>query len=157
MTSSLLSGLFFHHGDGDDGHSSLHGGVGRLQDNSGSHLTYDEYDPSDPDRWSGYEGSYHSSGHGHGHKYSAYYEEEECCPLVVDLLNLVAILFSIAGATLLLSRLMAIELCNLAGQGMNMCLDQRRKKRAFGHDEVRLRPMLKGKHCEHSCLATLTV
>ena len=44
------------------------------------------------------------SGYGHG------YHDEECCPLVVDLLCLNAILFSIAGAALLLSRVMEIEI-----------------------------------------------
>ena len=59
----------------------------------------------------------------------------------------VAILFAIAGASVLLSRSFQIELCNLAGQGVNNCVGRRRKKRAFGHDEVRLQ-MLEGKLCE---------
>ena len=129
MASSLLSGLFFHHGDGDDGrdvHDDPHV-VGPLRGSSGSLSTYDDdYDPSGPDRhdrWSGYdgydsEGSFkffnkHKDHSGHGHLHSGHgygYHDEECCPLVIDLLCLVAIMFSIAGASLLLSRVMEIEL-----------------------------------------------
>ena len=55
-----------------------------------------------------------SSGYGHdyndhdrydshgGHSASGYGKKEECCPLVVDLLCLAAIIFSILGATLFL-------------------------------------------------------
>ena len=70
-----------------------------------------------------------------------------CCPLVVDVMCLVAILFAIGGASVLLARSFQIELCNLAGQGVNNCVGRRRKKRAFGHDEVRFQ-MLEGKLCE---------
>ena len=103
MASSLLSDLFFHHDPLGDPHSDPHG---RLHDTSGSYSTYDEYDTTGPD-----DEYSHSSGHGHGHKaQGAYFEDEKCCPLVVDLLNLAAIIFSIAGAALLLSQVIAIEI-----------------------------------------------
>ena len=114
MAAWLLSD-FFHHKE--SGQGSVVGGP--LQDISGSHSTYEEYDTSGLDRWDSYtnpdsDGSFkffkkdkHHSGHGH----SDYdYHDEECCPLVVDLLCLAAIIVSIAGATFLLSRVMQIEL-----------------------------------------------
>ena len=51
-----------------------------------------------------YSGSGVQSGYGHE------YHDRECCPLVIDLLCLGAIMFSIAGASILLSRVMEIEL-----------------------------------------------
>ena len=53
----------------------------------------------------------HSSGYGHsgGHS-SGYGKKEECCPLVVDLLCLAAILASIAAATVLLGRVIQIQI-----------------------------------------------
>ena len=64
------------------------------------------------------------SGHGHGG-----YHDDKCCPLVVDALCLVAILGAVAGAATFLARTFQIELCNLAGQGVNNCVGRRRKKR----------------------------
>ena len=53
----------------------------------------------------------HSSGYGHGHSgHSGYGHEDKCCPLVVDLLCLAAILGAILGASLLLARVIAIEI-----------------------------------------------
>ena len=101
MASLLLSDLFYPHDPLGDPHRDLHGGVGLLhQDISGSYSTYDEYDHGGPD-----DGYSHSSDHGHGLKHG-HTEEEECCPLVVDFLNLAVVLFSIAGATLLLWNVM---------------------------------------------------
>ena len=97
---------------------------------------------------SGVDRNDHYGGHSGSHHHS-----EHCCPLVVDALCVAAILLSIAGATTFLARSFQIELCNLAGQGVNNCVGRRRKKRAFGHDDVRLPPMIEGKHCEHSWLA----
>ena len=105
MASSLLSNLFFHHDLLMDPLGDTLRGFGALQDISGSYSTYDEYDHSGPD--DGYSHSSDDGRHGlkHGHT-----EEEECCPLVVDFLNLAAIIFSIAGAALLLSQVIAIEI-----------------------------------------------
>ena len=55
----------------------------------------------------------HSSGYGHGHSGHSGYghvKEDKCCPLVVDLLCLAAILGAILGASLLLARVIAIEI-----------------------------------------------
>ena len=101
MASSLLTDLFFHHGPLGDPLSDPHGHV---HDISGSYSTY-EYDTTGPDRWSGVDDYSHSSDHGHGLKHG-HIEEEECCPLVIDFLNLAVVLFSIAGATLLLWNVM---------------------------------------------------
>ena len=70
---------------------------------------------------------------------------------------LVAILGAIAGATSFLARTFQIELCRVNGANVNTpCnLGRRRKKRAFGHDEVRLWQMLEGKHCEPSFQNTI--
>ena len=130
MSGSFQSG--FGGGDYDYGGSGGAGGSG------GSAVDRD-------DHYGGHSGYHHHSGHG--------YHDEKCCPLVVDALCVAAILLSVAGATTLLGRSFQIELCNLAGQGVNNCVGRRRKKRAFGHDDVRLPPMIEGKHCEHSWLA----
>ena len=63
------------------------------------------YSDSATDRHSGYSGDY--GGYG---SHSGYGQKEACCPLVVDTLCLVAILFAIAGAAFLLMRLIQIEL-----------------------------------------------
>ena len=112
MAAWLLSD-FFHHKE--KGQGSVVGAP--LQDISGSHSTYEEYDTSGLDRWDSYtnpdsDGSFkffnkHKQGHS---DYDYPYNDEECCPLVVDLLCLAAIIVSIAGATFLLSRVMQIEL-----------------------------------------------
>ena len=74
---------------------------------------------------SGYDGDYHDDDHdAHGgHSASGYGKKEECCPLVVDLLCLVAILFAIAGATFFLQRVIQIELTMVG---------RRRKRRSLG-------------------------
>ena len=57
------------------------------------------------DRDYDYDHDRHDSHGGHsGHSASGYGKKEECCPLVVDLLCLAAILFSIFLAALFLSR-----------------------------------------------------
>ena len=55
---------------------------------------------------SGYDRDYDDHDHDShgGHSASGYGKKEECCPLVVDLLCLAAILFSIFLAALFLSR-----------------------------------------------------
>ena len=61
---------------------------------------------------SGYDRDYHDDGgHGHGHGHDSHgvhsasgYGKEHCCPLVVDLLCLAAILFAILGASLFLNQ-----------------------------------------------------
>ena len=80
-----------------------------------------------------------SNGHGHsggysGHSFrSGYSEGEECCPLVVDILCLTAILGAIGGAAVLLARLIQVELCRLAdGTIVNAPCNRRRRKRSRG-------------------------
>ena len=80
------------------------------------------YEDSASDRHSGYGGYGSHNDHGYG--------KEECCPLVVDLLCLAAILGAIAGASILLSRVMLIELTM-----------QARRKRA-----AEILPLAEGEH-----------
>ena len=91
------------------------------------------------DSGSGVDRSDHYGGH------SGHYHEDKCCPLVVDTLCVAALLGAIAGATFLLRRTFQIELCNLAGQGINNCVGRRRRKRALVGRKVRLLQMLEGK------------
>ena len=88
-------------------------------------LQYASSSSSDPDAYSSFgffkEDKDHSgtgvhSGYGYGH------HEKGCCNLVVDLLCLLAIISSIAGAALLLARVMEIELTMVR---------RRRKKRSL--------------------------
>ena len=99
---------------------SLQSGVG------GSGGDYD-YGGSGIDR-SGYSHHDHHGGHSGYHHHSGYHEDH-CCPLVVDALCLVALLGAVAGATTFLARTFQIELCNLAGQGVNNCVGRRRRRR----------------------------
>ena len=85
-----------------------------------------DYGGSGIDR-SGY-GHDHYGGHSGYHHHSGYHEDH-CCPLVVDALCLAALLGAVAGATVFLARTFQIELCNLAGQGINNCVGRRRRKR----------------------------
>ena len=55
------------------------------------------------DHYGGHSGSYH----------------EACCPLVVDVLCVAAIIFAIGGAAVLLSRIFQIELCQINGVVVN--------------------------------------
>ena len=105
-------------------------------DMSGSFQSGYGYSGSGVDRFD------HYGGHSGYHHHSGHYHDDKCCPLVVDTLCVAALLGAIAGATFLLARTFQIELCNLAGQGINNCVGRRRKKRAIGHDETLL-----GKHC----------
>ena len=95
------------------------------------------------DHYGGHSGYHHHSDHYGGH--SGHYHEEKCCPLVVDTLCVVALLGAIAGATFLLTRTFQIELCNLAGQGIDNCVRRRRRRRALVGHKVRLLQMLEGK------------
>ena len=81
---------------------------------------------------SGYD--YHDDDHDvhGGHSASGYGKKEECCPLVVDLLCLAAILFAIAGAAFFLMRVIQIELTMVpANPG------RRKRRRSLGvrHDD----------------------
>ena len=144
MAAWLLSD-FFH--QKEEGQGSVVGAP--LQDISGSHSTYEEYDTSGLDRWDSYtnpdsDGSFKIfNKHKHGHSdYDYPYNDEECCPLVVDLLCLAAIIASIAGATVLISRLMMIELCMIMGVAINgqTCPNpggrRRRRRRGIAFSEL---------------------
>ena len=86
---------------------------------------YSDHSGNDRHSDSGGYGSHSGSGYGGG--------KEECCPLVVDALCLAAILGAIAGASILLARVLQIELTG------------RRKKR-FAESEGGLwQPVLDGK------------
>jgi hypothetical protein len=61
---------------------------------------------------SGYGHGGHSSGYGHSGGYDDH-KEEECCSLVVDLICLAAILGALAAATVLLGRVIQIEIMGL--------------------------------------------
>ena len=74
-----------------------------------------------------------------------YHDIEECCPLVVDFMCVAAIILSIAGAAVFLSRVFQIELCNVNGNDVNTPCNNRRKKRAFGYYEEQLQLMIEGK------------
>ena len=73
------------------------------------------------DRSSGY-GHHSGLGYGHSGGYSGHSghsggddgHKDQCCPLVVDALCLAAILASIAGASVLLSRVIQIEITTQA-------------------------------------------
>ena len=104
MSKGLFSGLgaalssgYGHSGYGHSG--SGHSGYGHSGSSYGA-----------IDKQSGYGGHQdHYGGHsGYGH--SGGYHEEKCCPLVVDFLCLAAILGAIAGAALLLARVIQIEI-----------------------------------------------
>ena len=84
----------------------------------------------------------HHSGGGYGHSggYSGHsghsgYHEDKCCPLVVDTLCLVAILGSIAGATVLIARTIQLEITMATG-------GPGRRKRSLPFTEF----LLEGKH-----------
>ena len=98
---------------------------GSFQSGFGGGGDYD-YGGHGADR-SGY-GHDHYGGHSGSHHHSGYHEDH-CCPLVVDALCLAALLGAVAGATVFLARTFQIELCNLAGQGIDNCVGRRRRKR----------------------------
>ena len=75
-------------------------------------------------------------------------QDEKCCPLVVDKLCVLAILLSIAGASIFLARTFQIELCNVNGADVNTPCVTGRKKRALGYYEEQLQLVLEGKHHE---------
>ena len=84
-------------GSGYGGHSG-HSGYGNERSSGYGH---------------GHKGGHHSSygGHSSGYGHSGGYgKKDECCPLVVDLLCLAAILGAIAGAAALLARVIQIEI-----------------------------------------------
>ena len=56
-----------------------------------------------------------------------------------------AIVLSIAGAAVFLSRVFQIELCNVNGNNVNTPCNNGRKKRAFGYYEEQLQLMIEGK------------
>ena len=86
----------------------------------------------------------HYGGHS-GYHHSGSYHDDKCCPLVVDALCLAALLGAVAGATVFLARTFQIELCNLAGQGINNCVGRRRRRRALVGHKMRLLQMFEGK------------
>ena len=62
--------------------------------------------------------------------YGYEHPDNQCCPLVVDFLCLASILGAIAGATVLISRLMIIELCMIMGVVINdPCPNPGRRRR----------------------------
>jgi hypothetical protein len=69
---------------------------------------------------SGYETSQEGGYDGH---HSGYGQKEECCPLVVDLLCLGVILASIAFASVLLGRVIQIEITGLGKRSFMSFLD----------------------------------
>jgi hypothetical protein len=76
---------------------------------------------------SGY-GNSKSSGYGHSGGYNDHHSgyghmDEECCPLVIDLLCLAAILAALAGATVLLGRVIQIEITGLGKRSFMSFLD----------------------------------
>ena len=119
--SSLQQGLFgsakASGGMGDKVVGSLSSGYGH---SAYGHSGYGHSDSGyGNDKSSGYGhsgGHGHSGGYGHsdhygGHSgYGGYHEEDKCCPLVVDFLCLAAILGAVAGAALLLQRVIQIEI-----------------------------------------------
>ena len=120
--ASMVSGVFFRSAD-------------EVRDESHSY----DYDYGMHSGRSEYGGNYMSSGDGHsgsysGHSFhSGYGEVEGCCPLVVDILCLTAILGAIGGAAVLLARLIQVELCRLAdGTIVNAPCNRRRRKRSRG-------------------------
>ena len=64
----------------------------------------------------------------------------------MDFVCVAAILLSIAGAAVFLSRVFTIELCNVDGNDVNTPCNNRRKKRALGYYDEQLVLMLKGKN-----------
>ena len=73
-------------------------------------------------------------------------QDNQCCPLVVDLFCLAAILGAIAGATVLVARVTEIELCSIDGENI----------RPDGPDgdplpcpEVTRNPRRRKRHAEH--------
>ena len=100
MSEKLLSSLaasFSGHGHSGYGHNSGYGHSGYGHSGSG-------YGVDHKDHYGG-----HSGHSGYGHSGGGYHEEK-CCPLVVDFLCLAAILGAIAGAALLLARVIQIEI-----------------------------------------------
>ena len=136
--SSSMSALLF---GSSVGESDMSGSFQSGYDYSGSGDSGSGVDRSD--HYAGHSGYHHHSDHYGGH--SGHYHEEKCCPLVVDTLCVAALLGAIAGATFLLSRTFQIELCNLAGQGINNCVGRRRRRRALVGHKVRLLQMFEGK------------
>ena len=97
MSEKLLSGLaasFSGLGHSGYGHNSGYGHSGYGHSGSG-------YGSDHKDHYGGH------SGHGHS---GGGYHDDKCCPLVVDALCLAAILGAIAGAALLLARVIQIEI-----------------------------------------------
>ena len=97
MSETLLSGLaasFSGLGHSGYGHNSGYGHSGYGHSGSG-------YGSDHKDHYGGH------SGHGHS---GGGYHDDKCCPLVVDALCLAAILGAIAGAALLLARVIQIEI-----------------------------------------------
>ena len=100
MSENFLSGLAasFSSGYGHSGHG--HSGYGH------SGYGHSGYGHSG----SGYGGN-HKDDHYGGHSgHSGYGHDDKCCPLVVDFLCLAAILGAIAGASILLARVIQIEI-----------------------------------------------
>ena len=107
-------------GPGDNDIS--HGMVGSLDYDYDYSKDRHSYDDSASDRWDGEHGGY-GSHHDHG------YGKEDCCPLVVDLLCLAAVLFAIAGATILVQRLIMVELCMVDGAAVTLFVAECRVRR----------------------------
>ena len=74
------------------------------------HASFSSFDPYAEASFGFFKKEKDHSGTGFHSGHGFEYLDGECCPLVVDLLCLGVILFSIAGATLLLARVTEIEL-----------------------------------------------
>ena len=74
------------------------------------HASFSSFDPYAEASFGFFKKDKDHSGTGFHSGHGFEYLDGECCPLVVDLLCLGVILFSIAGATLLLARVTEIEL-----------------------------------------------
>ena len=105
--ASLLSGLLFE--GAEDSHGSHSSGY--VGQHSGPHSG------SGIDRSSGHGhhsgGGYSHSGGFSGHSGHSSHGKDQCCPLVIDSICLAAVLVSIAGATILLSRVIQLEITNV--------------------------------------------
>ena len=138
--TSLLSGLFFSNPkEGQDSlgsHSSGYGGNPSGYSGSGIDRSSGYGHHSGGGHGGGGGGYGHSGGHSGGYSghsgHSGGGHSDKCCPLVVDALCLAAIIGSIGGATVLLSRVIQIEI-NAPG---------RRRKRSLLFTEF----VLEGKH-----------
>ena len=142
----LLGSLSLSPWPGEDSEAS-----GSQWDSSYDYSGYGDHIRYDPDAESSFgifKKDKDHSGTGVNSGYGNDNQDEECCPLVVDKLCVLAILLSIAGASIFLARTFQIELCNVNGADVNTPCVTGRKKRALGYYEEQLQLVLEGKHHE---------